>query len=323
MHAITNFLLIVALFLSFISPLAAEEKTSPNAYPVGELGSLWQFPSDHLPVGGKVGNINFVMWNILNTDYLHHIIGNAQGLNDSLIMTANVAEKEEGLFTLREAMVVKNVFDMIDHPHTPRALIALQETGTQVFEKLQQTLPAHMKLMPSTIENLMHGDIFIYNANVFDVLDFSFAPYNINPHNTMMTLTLMEKETGLIYRFFQSHVPGGPINSDPARKELADALFDDYNPQAITLVMGDMNRSPEYFLENFAAAAKERETAQPFKNMTIPYPSHINTHREASWIDNIFISNPFEEICIEASKSDSFFVELEATVELLQNIPAN
>lgn len=310
-------ILALSVFL-FISPLLAEEKTSTDSYPVGELGAEWQFPSDHLPVGGSVGNINFVMWNILNTDYLHHIISNTQGLRDSLIMNLNIPVKEGELFTQREAIVIENIQTMINHPETPRSLIALQETGKEIYKKLEETLPPHMKLIPSSIEDLMHGDIFIYDENKFEFVDFSFARYEVNPSNTMMTLTLLEKSTGLELRFFQSHVPGGPINSDPARKELADALFNDLNPEAITLVMGDMNRSPDFFLKNFENAANERETTQPFLNLPIPYPTHINTHCEAAWIDNVFISNPFPEVEIKVSDSDSFFDELRLTSELLK-----
>jgi len=311
--------MLLSVLFSMVSYLPAKEISSVT-YPVGELGEQWKFPSDHLPVGGSVGNIHFAMWNILDTDYLNYIVSNSQGLRDSLIMELNIPVKQGSLFTEREALVVTSIHQMINHESIPRSLLALQETGTEVFKKLQETLPSHLKMIPSRIEDLMHGDIFIYDDNVFDFVDFTYSHYKVNPGNTMMALTLVEKNTGMVYRFFQSHVPGGPINSDPAREEMANTLFNTFDPTMITIVMGDMNRSPDFFLKNFENAAKSRGISQPFKNMPISYPTHINTHCEASWIDNIFIANPHKNIHSQASDANSFFDELKNTVELLEKL---
>ncbi len=42
-------------------------------YYVGELGELWLFPSDHLPIGASLDNFHIAFWNILNKNYLFHI----------------------------------------------------------------------------------------------------------------------------------------------------------------------------------------------------------------------------------------------------------
>lgn len=55
--------------------------------------------------------------------------------------------------------------------------------------------------------------------------------------------------------------------------------------------------------------------------MEIPYPTHINTHMEASWIDNIFISNPYPQIESHITKDGSeLFKELQPTLDLLESL---
>lgn len=303
-----------------ISTLQAEEKTSTQFYPVGELGDLWQFPSDHLPVGGTIGNIHFTVWNILDTRYLHHIVDNGQGLRDSMIMQCNHPVAEGNALTERESIILENILTMVAHSTYPRALIALEETGLNVYQELQNRLPARMKLIPSTAEQLGHGDIFIYDAEVFDFADFMTERYKVHPGNTYMTLTLREKVTRKIYRFVQSHVPGGPVNSAPARQELTHAVLQDFDPLAVTIVMGDMNRSPDYFLNDFESAAVQLGMEkQPFINLWVPYATHINTQREASWIDNIFVAMPDQVMNVHVSADETeFFDGMKAVLELLK-----
>ena len=116
-------LLVILSFSPIASAISGESISDP--YPVGELGDRWQFPSDHLPVGGTVGEIHFACWNILNTKYLNHIVDNGQGLRESFIMTANILASEESSITVRESTVIKDILEMIKHPLRPRSLIAL------------------------------------------------------------------------------------------------------------------------------------------------------------------------------------------------------
>lgn len=310
------------LFTSLKSDETVAERTSTQFYPVGELGALWQFPSDHLPVGGTVGPIHFVAWNILDTRYLFHIVKNDQGLKESLILESNVPAHEGSALTKREEAIVQHVLAMIDHAHFPKALVALEETGANVFLELNAHLPRRIELIPSTLEELGHGDLFLYDTEVFDFVDFDSHRYEVHPGNSYMTLTLREKTTGIIYRFVQSHVPGGPVKSAPARQELAEALMQDFDPKAVTLVMGDMNRSPDYFLDDFEQAAIQCGfEKQPFTNLWVPYATHINTHMEASWIDNLFIAAPDPKLPIHvAGDASEFFEEMQNTLDLLENI---
>lgn len=308
-------------------PAGAEEKSSTRFYPVGELGSQWTLGSDHLPVGGTIGAVHFVMWNILNTNALHHIEGNGQGLKDSFIMTANTPLQDN--LTLRESVIIDQIFEMIQHPTHPRSLLALQETSEDVFLKLKESLPSHLRLLPTDVNDLKHGDIFIFDSEMFDFVDFKSTQYKDKqtPHgNTYMTLTLLEKETNILYRFVQSHVPGGPdANSLPSRLEFANAVMSDFNPQAITIILGDMNRSPDYFIKHFESAAQEQGLeSQPFEIMWPPYATHINTHKEAAWIDNILIALPpthKSTLPMQVSdKASDFFIDLQETLELLESL---
>lgn len=301
-------------------------KRSKHSYFVGELGAQWTLGSDHLPVGGSIGSIHFVMWNILNTDTLHHILRNGQGLRDSFIITANIPWQDN--LTLRESMILDQIFEMIEHPTHPRSLLALQETSENVYKKLQQTLSPNLQLLPSSVEELNHGDIFIFDKNLFTLIDFKCAHYKNakrKQRNTYMALTVQEKETKLLYQFLQSHVPGGPdIYSLPARIEFAQAVIRDHKPEAISVVLGDMNRSPNDFIQQFECAAfKQGLESQPFEIMWPPYATHINTHREASWIDNIFISIPFDCKSLIQPKINSegsdFFTGLQDSIDLLKS----
>ena len=105
------------------------EKSSTRFYPVGELGAQWTLGSDHLPVGGTMGSIHFVMWNILNTNALHHILGNGQGLRDSFIITANIPLQDN--LTLRESIIINQIFEMIQHPTHPRSLLVGQQISLE------------------------------------------------------------------------------------------------------------------------------------------------------------------------------------------------
>jgi hypothetical protein len=296
-----------------------EEQTSTHSYPVGELGALWQFPSDHLPVGGTIGEFHFVLWNILDTKYLQHIVDNGQGLRESLIMQANVPFDQSGL-TVREALIVKDILAMVHHSTHPRSLIALEETSKRVYIVLRNCLPEHMHCVPDPLA-IGHGDVFIYDAHLFEYVNFQSKNYQTNRRNSYSTLTLMEKKTGLTYRFIQSHVPGGPVHSVPARQEFANGIMQDFDPKAITIVMGDMNHSPDVFTRDFEIAAQKYGLEkQPFESMPIPYSTHVNTQREASWIDNVFLSNPYTEISCDVIQDGSeLFESMQMTIDLLES----
>ena len=100
--------LFIGMTLSFSSLVMAGEN-----FPVGELGEKWDFPSDHLPIGVTINNHHIVCWNILNTDYLHWIETNSQGLKDSAIMRDNVPVGPDSDLTIREERVIQAVLEIL------------------------------------------------------------------------------------------------------------------------------------------------------------------------------------------------------------------
>jgi hypothetical protein len=310
-----------ALDVLSASQMLMEEKTSSKSYYVGELGTAWQFPSDHLPVGASIDNIHFALWNTLNTEYLHWIEKNGQGLRDSLILKANIPLSENSNLTVREDVVLEYIMKMLQHPTHPRSVLALQEVGGCLFRELSLRLPDFMQVFPKNADEQEIEDIFIVDTRIFDILDFELSHYTF-AQNTIIRMTLREKATGLSYRFIQSHVPGGPVNSLPARIELAEKVMQEYHDDTISIVLGDMNRSSDYFLPQFELAAiKSGLVAQPFINMDISYPTHVSTHMEAAWIDNIFIANPYSHIdCHAAKDATELLAELQPTFDLLEKL---
>ncbi len=291
-------------------------KASSSPFFVGELGEGWRFPSDHLPIGMSINGLNFTNWNILNTAYLGYILSNTQGLKDSLIMETNRIGQDPRL-TQREEIILDQVLTLLQHPTSPRSLLSLQETGEAFWEVLKERLPPNFKTTTTFPNDLAHGDVFIYNSDLFEYMSLQSETYTCNPTNTMMSLTLKERSSGQQYRFIQSHVPGGPVHSDPARAEFADFVMKQFDSSMVLVVMGDMNRPPDDFLNNFARSAEKYSMEQPYKNAAIPYPTHINTHQEASWIDNLFFFTP-SEMPVEISKENSFFPSVQETINLLQ-----
>lgn len=305
-----------------LSTVATQEPTSTNRFPVGELGVEWQFPSDHLPIGGSVGDLHFAMWNILSTQFLSFIEGNGQGLRDSLIMTANVPVQEVEPLTVREQMIIDQVMQLFHHQTHPRALIALEETNDTVFQELKRVAPPNMVVIMPLLTDPQNRDIFIYNSDRLSQEEVHGVPYEVAPNNVISDIYFTDKLTGIEYRFIQSHVPGGPFNSPAGRKQLAEYVINKFDPEKTTIIMGDMNRSADYFQQDFAAAAQNRGLdIQPYENFPIPYPTHIDTNRDATWIDNLFIYNPHSEIPVQISSDpDEFFGGLKPVVDLLKEL---
>jgi len=311
--------LLILFHLQAVTGNIPEEKSFPtkhfNSYPVGELGRQWTFPSDHLPVGGKISESYFACWNILNKDYLHWIESNTQGLKESLIMEENIEiEGKQGL-TVRENHIIGYVVEMLTHPTHPRSLIGLEETNVSVIKALSKILPPHFKMVTAD-EN-----IFIYNSDHLSPISYE-SGYYTNLSNTWMSLTLQEKKSGKSILFILSHAPGGP-KCEHYLNELAEVVVRKHNPANFTVVMGDQNRPPGAFQLSLQLAKLKHKKDYLFAHFCIAYPTHINTHREASWIDNVFVSAPSVqdwENCSVCQTGESFFQDLAQAIELLQTL---
>lgn len=289
--------ILVLLFVCF--SIEAKEP-----YYVGELGSSWQFPSDHLPIGLTIDQRHIAFWNILNKKYLNHIEQNTQGLAKSSILLDNV-EYADGL-TVREMIVVTQILQMIQDPSHPRTLIALQETHEDVSNYLKKALPASWTVVMHTPHS---QDIFLYDTDAFDLISSHVDFYEPNDPREIHTLTLQNKATGRMIDFVQSHIPGGP-HSAAGCKKFAESVLDHFDATHTSILMGDMNVSPEVIEQALTTVS---QGFQPYKTVAIPYPTHVNTHLQASWIDNFLVYTQDLQ-SIEPASSEQFALEKAVSV---------
>lgn len=212
------------------------------------------------------------------------------------------------------------VLEMLSHPIKPRALLALQETHISVVKELKHILPKRYTIMTTFDNHIAHGDIFIYDNERFTKVAYK-GDYFKGSRNTWMALTLNDNSTGEQILVVQSHVPGGQV-CERYLDELAQVVIQEQNLSHITVVMGDQNRPPNCFKSSMLAAILEHgyDTKHQVIDLSIPYPTHVNTHREASWIDNIFVNAPsgYWDNIFASSKGEDFFKDLIPMIDLLQ-----
>lgn len=302
-------------YLFFATASTYEISSDPKPYFVGELGAAWEFPSDHLPRGATVGNFHIAFWNILNKDYLFHIEENTQGLKGSAIMRDNVVSDSLLPLTVREMLTVRMIFEMIQHPTHPRALIALQETHQDIQQYLNEHLPSNWRIITPP-EQSISQDLFLYDSDRFEYVSISAAKYSSQHSKTIFTLTLREKASDKVFRFLQSHIPGGPVNSVEGCRQFSEEALKQYDPKMTILLMGDMNQSPSTIERALEDAAKEMKIEQPYHYVPIAHPSHMNTKLQAAWIDN-FLSYSPDTIVSGSNEPEELLEALNPIINLL------
>lgn len=318
------------VFVTFIVCLVSVsfycQATANKPYPVGELGELWQFPSDHLPVGMTLGSFHIALWNVLNKDYLGYIEQNTQGLKESLILRENVPINGEvsppfpvqrGL-TFREALIGERILEMVNHPTHPRSLIALQEAHQDLVYGLKTSLPSSWVVVTPPNQSKSE-DVFLYNSELFEVIGTKATPYPAKLSSTIFTLDLREKTSNQRYRFIQSHIPGGPASKESVAKFAEEALKQ-YQKDLTIVLMGDMNQSPSVIAQALTKVAENLTISQPYRHLPVPYPTHINTKCQAAWIDNFFVVAPKNQGSVKASNPEELFDSLKPIVDLLKNM---
>ena len=313
---------LLACFFIFNICAASEVVNYPKHYYVGEIGAQWDFPSDHLPVGASIGNVHFAFWNILNKNAIFHLENNLQGLLESSLISNNVALMENETITIREILILEMIVKMIEHRTHPRSLIALSEVHRDVIRYLDEILPINWKLISPT-NSPSCQNVFIYDSNIFEFVDFQSVNYTLKPSQSIMTLVLKEKKSQNSYKFIQSHIPGGPFASLYSIKEFAYEVFQQYNPKMTIVVMGDMNTSPKNIAHALTLEANTKKIFdQPFQYYPTDYPTHIDTNMYASWIDNLFVHNPSKmnhEITV-SNDPEELFDELIPIITILKDL---
>jgi hypothetical protein len=86
--------------------------------------------------------------------------------------------------------------------------------------------------------------------------------------------------------------------------------------------MGDMNQSPNVIHEILTTASNAAGLSNsPYTYLPIDYPSHMNTHTQASWIDHFFIYSADSELDIKGSDyPEEVSSQLVPLVQLLNSL---
>ncbi len=231
----------------------------------GALGHKFKWPSDHLPIGGSITldtgtTLRFVSYNALKQEPLEKYINdtsNAQGLNGSAITQLSRSE--------RETLIAEQVIDMI---HAGNDVVCLQECSKSLEKIIKNGLPKEFKIGFSGTEGLC-----IYNENKYHAKESPKRPFS-NNNKYIHTLELEVKGTGEKIRISNTHVQQGEVGV--LIKSILDSQ--DHIP---TLLIGDMNASPNEFQNKFAGV--QHETVSGNK------PTHINTKKTLVGYDQVHL----------------------------------
>jgi hypothetical protein len=304
---------------SYMAPPPIEEHFE-DPYFIGEMGRDWNFPSDHLPIGAKVGDTHIAFWNVLNKKYLHQIEKNGQGLKNSSILKDNLPLHSKTTLTAREEKICSQIFEMISHPTHPRALIALQESSEEILNYLTAYLPEKWVIITPP-DQPFSEDVFIYDSSVFDYLDHSAIKYSKELPKTIFSLTLREIKSDKSMKFIQSHIPEGMVDSPEGCKKFSEEIVRQFDPKKIQILLGDMGQPPYVIEKALDSAAKAlKMEAQPFDHLTISYPTHIDSNCNAEWVDNFFIYLPKDDkkINVSTANPDEICSKVAKAAELLK-----
>jgi len=288
---------------------------------VGELGEKWQFPSDHLPVGGKVGNVHVISWNILNKNFMSWVYQNTQGLNGSMITQLDKPSPRNPSITLREELVIKYLLEMMNDPrHSGNLMLALQECSPEFLNALIPQLPPHMGIVLSDSKfGLKDQNVVIYNKNTFRFLaeesSFPHPFHKSDSKRTLMDLVFEETATGQKYQLINAHLPGDP--NLPGRNEFARYMLNYSKNDCITMAVGDMNFTDAELQLAFAQEAQKLHLESHFHNL-VDYNTNVGAYTlDGKSIDHIWVDTKGKNIACEGMKPDEVLKGLQSTVDLL------
>ena len=109
---------------------------------VKSLGSDWQFPSDHIPVAAKIGDLRLGTFNLLNRKGVDFFKHDNEGLADSQIISDNVSIVREEDWSVREENILKITLGLVRQLD----LLLLQECSLEFLAKLSLELPESIRL---------------------------------------------------------------------------------------------------------------------------------------------------------------------------------
>ena len=291
---------------------------------VGKLAEKWQFPSDHLPVGAKVGNTHIVSWNILNGHYMSWVTEkDSQGLNGSLITQLHEipSQKHPGL-TMRDELVMSYLFQIINNPsHNSHLILNLQECSPEFVQAFSSVLPSNIGaiLTDKTLKSL-DQNITIFNKETFSYLEnessIALAFPNSGPTRPLMDLVFIENATQEKFRIINAHLPGDPLN--PGTFDFARYLLTHLKNDCTTVGIGDMNFTELEMQEAFKKEGDALNVSSPFNNL-VHYNTNIGAYSlNGKSIDHIWVNT---KLPCESMFPNEVLPDLQSTVDLLHPTP--
>jgi hypothetical protein len=304
---------------------STSSKTAPSAEKsVGKLGEKWRAPSDHLPVGTKIGNTHVISWNVLNKNFMSWIYKDTQGLNGSLITELDVPSPTNPNLTQREDLIIKQLHHMMNDPEHPQLVLGLQECHPEFAKALQQSLPAHMGIVtadPSFTQ--IDQNVTIYSKDTLTFLEKESSvvkAYPSDPIRPLMDLTFQENTSGQKLQVINAHVPGNPHG--PGRWEIASYLLDNARKDCVNIALGDMNFSHEQMSQAFVEEAAKRGISSSFNNLvdynTIVSPDRFEPHA----IDHIWVSTHKFDLPCSVMRPSEILPEIRSAYDLLDPAPS-
>lgn len=301
-----------------LSETAPQEAKKPPY--VGKLGDKWQFPSDHLPVGAKVGNAHVISWNVLNNHFMSWVTENdSQGLNGSLITKLHeLPSKNFPGLTMRDELVMSYLLQIMNNPaHNGQLILSLQECSPEFVRGFSQVLPSHMGMVLSDqTTSVIDQNIVLYNREAFTYLPDESSIVKAfplsDPRRPLMDLVFLEKATQEKFQVINVHLPGDP--NKPGTFEFAKYVLSHMKSGCNTIALGDMNFTEPEMQDAFNKAAAELGVASPLRNLS-NYNTNISPFvYESKSIDHIWVNTKLK---CETMTPDEVLPGLQKTVDLL------
>ena len=247
--------------------LAAAPLSQPMGMFVGELQERWQFPSDHVPIGMSLDDLNFASWNVLDAECMGWVIEkNSQGLSRSMIADEHIYIENSKL-TIRDQHVIDLILPMLQHPSHPKHLLSLQECGEPFIAELKRRLPSNFTILSN------EGNAIVIDQSRFEIVDAkSVAIFSNDPERTIQDVILRRKNSDDNIRLVNAHLPGDPLK--PGRFEFTQYLANTFDSNLTTIAMGDMNFNE---LEMADAIRQAFPVTQPY-SLYSPYCTNVSPY---------------------------------------------
>ncbi len=287
----------------------AETKEPIGGY-VGRLEALWQFPSDHLPIGISLDDLHIASWNVLDSKYMWWVTKkDSQGLQKSMLVDEHVYVGKTKL-TIRDQHIVRLILEMIHHETHPRSLIALQECGEPFLDELAAHIPSTFSIIAK------NGNAVLVDTSRFAIeLEEALPIFADEKKRTVQNLLLKDRDTHLLLRLVNVHIPGDPAR--PGKEEFTNYLANSFDPTMTTIALGDMNFNE---IEMQDALIQSFNGINSFTLYT-PYCTNIAPETYYSKaIDHFIVHTASNELETTLNTPDQVLQTLETTADLL-NIP--